>query len=105
MRRYRVELVCESGDGEPEEPVLRTSGDVARTLRPFFDKADLHRATKAKTTCGASFTVESSRPTRTSRCNSRRYATLPSGAVGRSPPNTSITESAVRRRNDRRSIG
>jgi DNA repair protein RadC len=40
VRRYRLELVCESGEGEPEEAVLRTSADVARTLRPFFERAD-----------------------------------------------------------------
>jgi DNA repair protein RadC len=40
MRRYRVELVCESGEGEPEEAVLRTSTDVARALRPVFEKSD-----------------------------------------------------------------
>jgi DNA repair protein RadC len=40
VRRYRVELVCESGEGEPEEAVLRTSADVARALRPFFERAD-----------------------------------------------------------------
>jgi len=40
VRRYRVELVCESGAGEPEEAVLRTSTDVARVLRPVFEKSD-----------------------------------------------------------------
>jgi hypothetical protein len=40
MRRYRLELVCESGEDEPEEAVLRTSADVARTLRPVFEKSD-----------------------------------------------------------------
>jgi DNA repair protein RadC len=40
MRRYRVELVRESGEDEPEEPVLRTSADVARALRPVFEKSD-----------------------------------------------------------------
>jgi len=34
MRRYRLELVCESGEGELEEAILRTSADVARALRP-----------------------------------------------------------------------
>ena len=29
MRRYRLELVCESGEDEPEEMTLRTSTDVA----------------------------------------------------------------------------
>ena len=29
MRRYRLELVCESGTDEPEEMKLRTSTDVA----------------------------------------------------------------------------
>ena len=40
MRRYRVELVRESGEGELEETVLRTSADVARVLRPYFEKSD-----------------------------------------------------------------
>jgi DNA repair protein RadC len=40
MRRYRLELVCESGEGELEEAVLRTSADVARALRPLFDGID-----------------------------------------------------------------
>ena len=40
MRRYRLELVCESGADEPEETILRTSADVARVLRPLFDGAD-----------------------------------------------------------------
>jgi DNA repair protein RadC len=40
VRRYRVELVRESGEGELEETVLRTSADVARVLRPYFEKSD-----------------------------------------------------------------
>jgi len=40
VRRYRIELVCESGEGEPEIAVLRTSTDVARMLRPVFEKSD-----------------------------------------------------------------
>src|SRR5262245_31780188 len=40
MRRYRVELVCESGEDEPEEAVLRTSTDAARLLATFFKGAD-----------------------------------------------------------------
>jgi hypothetical protein len=40
MRRYRVELVCESGAYEPEEVTLRTSTDVANLLRPIFAGAD-----------------------------------------------------------------
>lgn len=40
MRRYRLELVCESGADEPEETVLRTSTDGARLLMPFFKGAD-----------------------------------------------------------------
>jgi hypothetical protein len=37
MRRYRLELVRESGGDELEETILRTSTDVARVLRPLFD--------------------------------------------------------------------
>ena len=40
MRRYRLQLVCESGEGDEPEPVLRTSTDVARVLRPLFDGID-----------------------------------------------------------------
>jgi DNA repair protein RadC len=41
MRRYRLELVCESGESEPEEEsVLRTSTDAARLLAPLFKGAD-----------------------------------------------------------------
>jgi DNA repair protein RadC len=41
MRRYRLELVCESGADEPEEEtVLRTSADAARLLTPIFEGAD-----------------------------------------------------------------
>jgi DNA repair protein RadC len=40
MKSYRLELVCESGADEPEEPVLRTSADVARVLRPHFNRID-----------------------------------------------------------------
>jgi DNA repair protein RadC len=40
MRRYRVELVCESGDEDLEEAILRTSTDVARVLRPMFEGMD-----------------------------------------------------------------
>ena len=40
MRRYRLQLVCESGEGDEPEPVLRTSVDVARVLRPVFDGID-----------------------------------------------------------------
>jgi DNA repair protein RadC len=40
MKRYRVELVCESGADEPEEVTLRTSTDVANLLRPIFAGAD-----------------------------------------------------------------
>jgi len=40
MRRYRLELVCESGADEPEEMTLRTSTDVARVLAPLFAGLD-----------------------------------------------------------------
>ena len=40
MRTYRVELVRESGGGELEETILRTSTDVARALRPLFKGID-----------------------------------------------------------------
>jgi hypothetical protein len=40
VRRYRLELVCESGSDEPEETVLRTSTDAARLLAPIFEGAD-----------------------------------------------------------------
>jgi DNA repair protein RadC len=40
MRRYRLHLVCEAGEGDEPEPVLRTSPDVARVLRPLFDGID-----------------------------------------------------------------
>jgi len=40
MRRYRLELVCESGGDELEEVTLRTSTDVANLLRPVFARAD-----------------------------------------------------------------
>ena len=40
MRRYRLELVYESGSDEPEETVLRTSTDAARLLAPIFEGAD-----------------------------------------------------------------
>ena len=40
MKRYRVELVCESGADEPEEVTLRTSTDVANLVRPVFAGAD-----------------------------------------------------------------
>jgi DNA repair protein RadC len=40
MRRYRLELVCESGADEPEETVLRTSTDAVQLLRPLFAGAD-----------------------------------------------------------------
>ncbi len=40
MRRYRLELVRESGADEPEETVLRTSTDAARLLMPLFEGAD-----------------------------------------------------------------
>jgi hypothetical protein len=40
MRRYRVELVCESGADEPEEVTLRTSTDAANALRSVFEGAD-----------------------------------------------------------------
>jgi DNA repair protein RadC len=40
MRRYRLELVLESGADEPEETILRTSTDAARLLAPFFAGAD-----------------------------------------------------------------
>jgi DNA repair protein RadC len=40
MRRYRLQLVCESGEGDEPPEVLRTSSDVARVLRPLFDGID-----------------------------------------------------------------
>jgi len=40
MRRYRLELVCESGEDEPEERTLRTSTDVAKVLTPLFEGID-----------------------------------------------------------------
>ena len=40
MRSYRLHLVCESGESDEPEPVLRTSADVARVLRPVFDGID-----------------------------------------------------------------
>jgi DNA repair protein RadC len=40
MKRYRVELVCESGADEPEEVTLRTSTDAANALRSVFEGAD-----------------------------------------------------------------
>jgi DNA repair protein RadC len=41
VRRYRLELVCESEADEPEEEtVLRTSTDAARLLAPIFEGAD-----------------------------------------------------------------
>jgi DNA repair protein RadC len=43
MRRYRLELVCESGADEPEETILRTSTDAARLLLPLFAGADRER--------------------------------------------------------------
>jgi len=43
MRTYRLELVCESGTDEPEETILRTSTDVARALRPLFNRLRKNR--------------------------------------------------------------
>jgi DNA repair protein RadC len=40
MRRYRIELVRESGGDEPEEMTLRTSTDVAQVLAPLFAGLD-----------------------------------------------------------------
>jgi len=40
VRRYRLELVCESGGDEPEKSAFRTSADVARALRPLFEGTD-----------------------------------------------------------------
>ena len=40
MRKYRLELVCESEADEPEETILRTSTDAARLLAPLFAGAD-----------------------------------------------------------------
>ena len=40
MRRYRLELVCESGEGKLEEAIFRTSADVVRVLRPLFNSVD-----------------------------------------------------------------
>jgi hypothetical protein len=44
MKSYRVELVCESGANEPEEPTLRTSADVACVLRPYFVGIDREKS-------------------------------------------------------------
>jgi hypothetical protein len=49
MRRYRVELVCESGADEPEEVTLRTSTDVANLLRPVL----IEVADKRYTSCAS----------------------------------------------------
>ena len=40
MRRFKLELVCDSAECEVEDPVLRTSAEVARVLRPLFDGVD-----------------------------------------------------------------
>jgi DNA repair protein RadC len=40
MRRYRLELVCESGADEAKETVLRNATDVTRLLAPLFAGAD-----------------------------------------------------------------
>jgi len=40
MKKYRVELIYESGADEPEQRILRTSTDAVNVLRPVFEGAD-----------------------------------------------------------------